>query len=94
MVDNEKWREKLPRPAERNIALHVTPAAERAIRAAIPGCLTNRSGGAVVTAVPGTWPLFLTARIAFWRWDCMIPIRRSGCAFCSRKAGPHQRGLV
>jgi 23S rRNA (cytosine1962-C5)-methyltransferase len=36
MVDNEKWREKLPRPAERNIALHVTPAAERAVRSGHP----------------------------------------------------------
>jgi 23S rRNA (cytosine1962-C5)-methyltransferase len=32
MMTNTTWADGLPQPAERNIALHVTPAAERAIR--------------------------------------------------------------
>jgi len=36
MVNDNWWAEGLPQPAERNMALHVTPAAERAIRGGHP----------------------------------------------------------
>jgi 23S rRNA (cytosine1962-C5)-methyltransferase len=36
MVNDNWWADGLPQPAERNIAIHVTPAAERAVRGGHP----------------------------------------------------------